>query len=112
LLVRHYNKSRFERGPRYFFEIGPRVRIASNVRTTTEVTPPPSKGDKFTLNDTVDFRRQVLGATAGFGLQFVDDFGIRFVPEVRYTRWFGKNFGDITGRSRQNQIEIIFALTF
>ncbi len=112
VLVRRYNKSRHERGARWFLEVGPRLRYAMNVKTTTEVQPPPNKGDKFTLHDPVSYRKRIIGASGGFGLQFIDDFGIRFVPEVRYTRWFGSNFGDITGRSKSDQIEIIFSLTF
>ena len=112
VLVRWYTKSRYDRGPRVFFEVGPRMRRAYAVRNTTHVQPPPNKGDAYDFNDNVSFKKISAGATAGFGLQFIDDFGIRFIPEVRYTRFFNRNFGDITGRSRQHQIEIVFSLTF
>lgn len=112
VLARFYGKSRFERGPRWFVEAGPRMRRAYAVRTNTHVQPPPNKGDAFDTTTPISFRKSINGASAGFGMQFVDDFGIRFVPEVRYTRWFGSNFGDISGRSRQHQVEIIFSLSF
>ena len=112
LLVRRYSKGRFERGPRWFVELGPRMRRAYAVRTNTHVQPPPNKGDAFDTTTPIGYRKSINGASAGFGMQFVDDFGIRFVPEVRYTRWFGSTFGDINGRSRGQQVEIIFNLTF
>jgi hypothetical protein len=112
ILARYYGKSRFERGPRWFAEVGPRMRRAYAVRTTTHVQPPPNKGDAYDLTTPVGFKKSITGASAGFGMQFVDDFGIRFVPEVRYTRWFGSTFGDVNGRSRQHQVEIVFNLTF
>jgi hypothetical protein len=110
--ARYYRKSRSERGVRWFVEVGPRMRSALAVRTATHVQPPPNKGDAYDLTKTVSYRKRINGGSAGFGLQFIDDFGIRFVPEVRYTRWFGSNFGDISGRSRTNQVELIFTLGF
>jgi hypothetical protein len=114
ILGRYYTKSRRESGFRAFLEAGPRFRTAYAVRTNTHVTPPPNHGvqEPYDLTDPISYRKRITGASAGFGLQFIDDFGIRFVPEVRYTRWFGKNFGDITSRSRQHQVEIIFTLSF
>ena len=112
ILARYYRKSRTERGLRWYGEIGPRMRTALAVRSNTRVTPPPGKGDAFDSTDPISYRKRINGGTAGFGLQFIDDFGIRFVPEVRYTRWFGSNFGDINGRSKLNQVEIVFTLSF
>jgi hypothetical protein len=110
VLVRYYNKSRYERGPRVFFEVGPRIRQALKVKTITQITQPD--GTKTTDNNPVSFRRMSKGASAGFGLQFIDDFGIRFVPEVRYTRWFSGPFGAVNGRSTRQEIEIVFSLMF
>lgn len=114
VLVRYYGKSRFERGPRWFVELGPRMRYTYAVRVNNSIQTPPKGGiSEFLSNQNpISYRQRINGASAGFGMQFVDDFGLRFVPEVRYTRWFGKSFGDITGRSRQTQIEIIFTLGF
>ena len=52
------------------------------------------------------------GATAGVGLQLVDPIGVRVVPEVRYTRWFGSVFDNRATRSRPDQVEFVLSLTF
>ena len=54
----------------------------------------------------------VLGFTAGIGGQFIDDFGIRAIPEVRYTRWMGYPFDSVHGKTRKNQIEIVLTFAF
>ena len=51
-------------------------------------------------------------AVVGSGLRFVDDFGIKVEPELRYTRWFGRTFNSESTRSSENQIEVNLAFTF
>ena len=40
--------------------------------------------------------RSSFGAMVGAGIQFVDEFGIHVVPEVRYTRWMNPTFENLT----------------
>jgi hypothetical protein len=56
--------------------------------------------------------RSAPGAVVGAGIQFVDEFGIRVVPEVRYTRWFEPVFENLTTRTKDNQLEAAISLTF
>ncbi|MEO8097410.1 MAG: outer membrane beta-barrel protein [Acidobacteriota bacterium] len=110
VLARHYSKNRHESGPRWFLEAGPSMRITQKL-TTSRVTIPPKL---LPVSDTTNLahRKNSLGAVAGFGGQFIDDFGIRIIPEVRYTYWFSKPFDSNHATSRQHQIEIVFSLSF
>jgi hypothetical protein len=52
------------------------------------------------------------GLTGGIGAQFVDDFGVKLVPEFRYTRWIQPTFDTLSTFSRKNQFEAIVSITF
>ena len=52
------------------------------------------------------------GVVVGSGLRFVDDFGIKVEPELRYPRWFGRTFDEESARTSPNQIEVDVAFTF
>jgi hypothetical protein len=45
-------------------------------------------------------------------MRFVDDFGIKLSPELRYTRWLGATFDSNSTRSRRDEIAVGIALTF
>lgn len=110
LLARYYTKNRHERGARWFFDMGGTTRLATNVKTDREIVPP--RGNPFRNNIPVPVQSTTFGGTAGIGGQFIDDFGIRIVPEVRYTYWFNKTFDSIHGKSRAHQLEIVISLGF
>jgi hypothetical protein len=110
ILARHYSKSRFESGPRWFLEAGPVLRKTSQVRTTLDIVPP--KGDRYKIEQPLPFQKNTVGFTAGIGGQFIDDFGIRAIPEVRYTRWISKPFEGIHGNTRVNQVEVVLTFAF
>jgi hypothetical protein len=110
ILVRHYNKSRFESGKRWFFEAGTVMRMTSRVRTELDIVP--AKGDRFKKSQPLAFQKNTVGFTAGIGGQFIDDFGIRAIPEVRFTRWIGKPFEGIHGNTRMNQVEVVLTFAF
>jgi hypothetical protein len=42
----------------------------------------------------------------------VDDFGVKLVPEFRYTRWIQPTFDTLSTFSRKNQFEAIVSITF
>ncbi len=91
ILARHYSKPRHESGPRWFLEGGPVFRRTSSVRTELDIVPP--KGRSLSEEPALCRTKQnTTGFTVGIGGQFIDDFGIRAIPEVRYTRWISKPF--------------------
>lgn len=110
LLARYYKKDRHERGARWFFDAGGTMRLAKNIKTAREIVPP--KGDTYHDNIPISGKGTTFGATVGIGGQFIDDFGIRIVPEVRYTYWFDKTFDSIHGKSRGTQLEVLISFGF
>jgi hypothetical protein len=107
---RYYNKDRHEEGHRLFVQFGPTLRLIRKVKTNIVVD---ETGEERRIDETpAAFRRKLYGVTAGGGFQFIDPFGIRVVPEARYTRWFGNPIDNYHSRSRRDQIEIILSLTF
>jgi hypothetical protein len=110
LLARHYSKPRHESGPRWFMEAGPVLRRTSQVHTELDIVPP--KGDRFKKSQPLAFKQNTTGFTVGIGGQFIDDFGIRAIPEVRYTRWISKPFEGIHGNTRVNQVEVVLTFAF
>lgn len=110
VVLRRYSKSRFESGKRWFVETGPVMRMTSRVRTDLDIVPP--KGDRFKKSEPLQYNKNSVGVTAGFGAQFIDDFGIRAIPEVRYTRWLSKPFDSVHGNTRVNQLEVVLTFAF
>jgi hypothetical protein len=110
VLLRRYNKPRHESGSRWFLEAGPVMRKTSQVRTTLDIVPP--KGDRFTKSQPLPFKANSIGVTGGIGGQFIDDFGIRTILEVRYTRWLNRPFESIHGNTRVNTVEAVLTFAF
>jgi hypothetical protein len=110
LLVRRYNIEHTEPGKRWFYEGGVTYRAVRNVKTARETDPEP--GDPVKDNVPLPHKNSVIGAVVGIGGQFVDDFGIRATPEVRYTYWLNRPFDSLNGRSRIHQIEILLTIGF
>jgi hypothetical protein len=111
VLARYYNKGRHRKGNRWFFEAGPNTRTVRKVLTTLTTTDMALNVSKAT-SPLPPYKRTALGVTAGFGGQFIDPVGLRVIPEVRYTRWFGLNFDVPATHSRRDQIEFVFSLAF
>ena len=61
---------------------------------------------------TVVTHHSALGYVVGAGLQFIDPFGIRVVPEIRYTRWMQEIFNNLSTHTQQNQLEANITLSF
>jgi hypothetical protein len=110
ILLRRYSKPRTESGPRWFIEAGPVWRMTTKVQTLLDIVPP--KGDRYTLNQPLPFKKNTIGFTGGIGGQFIDDFGIRAIPEVRYTRWISQPFDSVHGHTRVNQVEVVLTFAF
>ncbi|HVP47130.1 MAG TPA: hypothetical protein VMT32_11125 [Bryobacteraceae bacterium] len=94
-----------------YFAGGGELRNASHIRTNNLTTLP----DGATSSDniaTVPSKRDLMGAVVGVGMRFVDDFGIKLTPEMRFTRWMGETFDNESTRSRRDELVIGIALTF
>ena len=118
LLVRRYSRDRHKAGWRWFYEAGGTVRrpwmIKTNLETITgnSGNAVPNVTDVVTTNPARASKQYQPGASAGIGFHIMDDFGIRIVPEVVYTRWFGATFSPAGVRGIRNQVEINLSLTF
>ncbi|MGH9674797.1 MAG: hypothetical protein ACRD44_16590 [Bryobacteraceae bacterium] len=111
VMVRYYNLGRYEEGNRWFFELGATRRHVRGIRSTLGTQPPG--GELTTVGGAVTPRkRDLLGGTAGFGVQLIDPVGVRVIPEVRYTKWMGRTFDNRATRSNTHQIEFILSLSF
>ncbi|MEP7352841.1 MAG: outer membrane beta-barrel protein [Acidobacteriota bacterium] len=110
VLGRFYSKSHNESGKRWFMEAGPNFRVTSGTSTARSTVLSTGAVVKDSIN--LPFRKDAVGGTVGFGGQFIDDFGIRVIPEVRYTYWLNKTYDSYHGRSRTNQLEINLTFSF
>jgi len=107
VLGRYYTKDRHNYGPRGFFEGGLSIRRAGGVITFTE------RGGECCIQIPAALaHRYVTGVVGGAGLQVMDDFGVKVIPEVRYTRWFSRNFDSPPAQSARHQLEILLGITF
>ncbi|HXA07510.1 MAG TPA: hypothetical protein VNY30_21845, partial [Bryobacteraceae bacterium] len=61
---------------------------------------------------TVPSAQKLPGIVGAVGMRFVDDFGIKLSPELRYTHWLGATFDSNSTRSRRDEIAVGIALTF
>jgi hypothetical protein len=110
-LIRFYGKDHSERGHRWFAEVGATMRQVRSIRTTVNIINPDASTATNTTPANIA-KKNLLGATAGFGAQLIDPLGIRVVPEVRYTRWMGSNFSNLSVGGRRDQIEGVISFTF
>jgi hypothetical protein len=94
-----------------YFAGGGVFRDATSIRSSTLTQFP--NGTSATSTAPIRPSTPVLGgAVVGAGMRFVDDFGIKVEPELRYTRWMGRTFDAESTRSSPNQIELDLAFTF
>jgi hypothetical protein len=112
LLVRYYGTGKRPGSPRWFVELGGTWRLATDIRTSLDSTDASGIVTCCTFTPTIPKNRSGIGLSAGAGMQFVDEFGIHVVPEVRYTRWEDSIFDNLTTRTQRNQVEADISLTF
>lgn len=111
VLLRYYSGGRHSKGGHYFIEAGPSFRLVRSARLSRDITD--AEGDIATVD--LDYglkRRNIPGVTVGLGRQFIDPFGIRIVPELRFTQWLGSTFNTAPVRSTKSQAEILISITF
>lgn len=112
LVLRYYGSPRHPRGPRWFLEAGGAWRVATGIRTSTDVTDTSNVNTCCTYTATTPAHHSAFGLVAGAGFQFIDPLGIHVVPEVRYTRWENAIFDNLTTRMGANQLEVTLSLSF
>jgi len=108
----HYGGFR-RKGPvsRLYLGAGAAYRIVTNIRTENDISY--SNGDSaVNYYQAQPSHRQTVGAVAGIGFRFVDEYNIKLTPEVRYTRWLRPLFSLDSTQSPKNQIEVGLGLTF
>ena len=111
-VVRYYNRGRHEPGIRWFVEGGGAWRKADRIRTSIDSTDASSVLTCCTTTPAQPAHGSAFGIAAGAGVQLVDAFGIRIVPEVRYTRWMSPIFSAFTTNTQQNEAAAGFSITF
>lgn len=121
VLIRYYRKGHHQKGWRWFVEGGPTFRQTRDVRTSRHFTyydPAQERADVDYIKDAWfenpdrANKKNLLGFTGGVGGQFIDAFGLRIVPEVRFTHWAGSTWEINSVKSSKNQVELVFTLTF
>ncbi len=112
LLVRYYGKGKRPGSPRWFLEAGGTGRLSNGIRTSLDSTDSSGNLTCCTYTPAVPAHRSAFGASVGAGIQFIDEFGIHVVPEVRYTRWIEQVFDNISTHTQRNQVEADISITF
>lgn len=107
IVGRYYRKNRFESGRRWFLEGGAAVRRAGGVVTFTKIDDDCCAQTPRRLS-----HRYTLGGVAGAGIQVADDYGIKIIPSVRYTRWLKRSLESRAARSASDQVEVLLGITF
>jgi hypothetical protein len=110
--VRWYGKGRHTAGKRWFVEGGGAWRDVENLKSSLSAIDASGNNTCCTFNTVQAAHKQARGVVAGAGAQFIDPFGIRVIPEVRYIRWLTPIFDDPTTRTQRNQVEAELTLSF
>ncbi|MGB6947010.1 MAG: outer membrane beta-barrel protein [Bryobacteraceae bacterium] len=111
-LVRYYGTGKRPTSPRWFLEAGGTWRLANQIRTSIDSTDASGNVTCCTTTPAIPKHRSGIGMVVGAGMQFVDEFGIHVVPEVRYTRWLDSTFENLSTTTDRNQVEADISLTF
>lgn len=112
IVFRRYSERHADRGSRWYAEGGFALRLTRNIRNSVQTTDTASKTTCCDENPIPAQNGTATGVTFGAGLQLIDEFGLRLVPNVRYTRWLQPAFDRLSIRSQPNQLEAGFAITF
>jgi len=111
-MLRYYRKSRHTPGGRWFAELGVSWRDTTHIRSSLDSTDNAGNVTCCTFPTVSPARKTTIGYVVGAGLQFIDPFGIRVIPEVRYTRWRNEIFDSFSTRTAANQLEASFTLAY
>ena len=111
-MLRYYSKERHTAGNRWFLELGGAYRDSFRLRSFMSSTDSSGNVTCCTHNVVTPPHKSSLGYLGGAGAQFIDPFGIRVIPEVRYIRWINQIFEDSTTHTQRNQVEANLTLSF
>ncbi|HYK17774.1 MAG TPA: outer membrane beta-barrel protein [Bryobacteraceae bacterium] len=111
-MLRYYGKERHSPGNRWFLEVGGAYRDAFGLRSSQSATDASGNMTCCTRNVVAPPHKTSVGYLGGAGAQFIDPFGIRVIPEVRYIRWVNQIFQDSTTHTQRNQVEANLTLSF
>jgi len=111
-VVRYYGRGRHEPGPRWFVEGGGAYRTAGSIRTSISSTDVNNVLSCCTDTPARPAHGNSRGFVGGAGLQLIDTFGIRVVPEVRYTRWMNPIFQSLTTATARNEVAAGVSISF
>ncbi len=112
ILFRYYTKNHRTAGRRWFYEAGGAFRQITGIHSIGQTTQTDDTVDCCDEQPLKPTNRIIPGYVVGAGLQMIDEFGIRFVPEIRYTRWARRTFDTQSTRMQTNQVEFVLSLTF
>lgn len=87
------------------------LRRVKGIHTATETTNPDST-TCCTETPATPSHRSVGGVIARAGWRLVDDFGVKVIPEIRYTRWLADTFAGPTAPARKGELQILVGITF
>jgi hypothetical protein len=90
---------------------GAEYRYVGRVRTGTDINYPDGTTG-YNEIPAVPTNRNQIGALAGFGIRFFDQFGFKLTPEVRYIRWNNESFMGPGYASTRNQAEAGIGFSF
>jgi hypothetical protein len=111
VLVRFFDRSRYRRGARWFFEAGANMRNVSAIKTRI-ISTDNGGAQTYSTSPNPSYRRTTPGAVLGMGFQLIDPVGVRVIPEVRYTRWLGVTVDVPAAHSARDQFEALFSLAW
>lgn len=112
VVLRRYSQDHDIAGRRWFVEGGMSFRRATGVNRFRETTTPDNRTVCCDEVPLVPAHRLSGGVVVGGGFQFIDQFGLRIVPEVRFVRWLNRTFDFQSARSSANQLEAGVSFTF
>jgi hypothetical protein len=96
---------------RLFVSGGIELMHVGKIRTGNDFTYPSGTTD-YNENPASPSRVNDVGAVAGLGMRFVDEFHIRIAPEVRFIRWQAPSLQGMSYQSAVNQLEAEVSLSF
>jgi hypothetical protein len=111
VLVRHYGLRRLGLLSKAYVLGGLGFRYVGKVRTGNEYSYADGTTD-YNEAPAQPSRRNQFGAVAGFGLRFIDDFNLKVMPEIRFTRWAGVTFEGQSYRSVSNELRVGLGICF
>ena len=86
-------------------------RRVGNIATSLETVNADSSTD-YSEKQAAVSRSNQIGFTAGIGYRFVDELGIKILPEIRFTRWMNHTFEGLSYSSSANQAQVGIGITF